>query len=119
MAPTTSSLTPLMRASAIGHVDVVKELISEGVNVNERGPRNSTALMFAAGGGHLEVVKELVEAGANIEDREEGGWNACDHAVEDGHHDIIRFLVTCKESGVLSRVKKNVAAEKFAASRFD
>lgn len=86
-------LTPLMRASAIGHVERVTDLIeADGVDVNECGPRNSTALMFAAGSGHLEVVKVLVEHGARLDMREEGGWTPLMHAQADGCQDVEEFL---------------------------
>ena len=81
-----------MRASAIGHVEIVRELIEEGADVNQRGPRGATALMFAAGGGHLEVVKELVASGADLQATEEGGWDALRHAEEDNDQEIIVFL---------------------------
>ena len=85
-------LTPLMNASAMGNVEVVRDLIQSGADVNQIGPRRSTALMFATGAGHLDVVKELVECGANIELTEDGGWNALRFAEEDGEDEIANFL---------------------------
>lgn len=91
-AATSGSLTPLMRAAAIGHVERVEELLSDGVDVNARGPRGSTALMFAAGGGHLEIVRLLMENGADARLREDGGWSALDHAREDDESGIVEYL---------------------------
>ena len=88
----SSSLTRLMRACASGQQQVVHSLLTEGDDVNARGPRGSTALMFAASTGHLEVVKELVAFGANHELQEDGGWDAARHADEDGHEDVSTFL---------------------------
>ncbi len=85
-------LTPLMNASAMGNVEVVRELLRSGANVNQIGPRRSTALMFATGAGHLDVVKELVENGADIELTEDGGWTALRFAEEDGEVEIANFL---------------------------
>lgn len=87
-----TSMTPLMLASAIGNVERVRELIEEGANVNEIGPRSSTPLMFAAGAGHIEIVKILVENGADVEAKEEGGWTALCHAKEDQETEIIEYL---------------------------
>ena len=56
----TGTFTRLMRASAFGNLELVKELLSEGAAINEKGPRGSTALMFAASGGFLEIVHDLV-----------------------------------------------------------
>lgn len=88
----TGTFSPLMRASAIGHEPRVVELIKEGVDVNEKGPRDSTALMFAAGGGHFEIVRVLVEHGADIAAKEAGGWDARAHAEADGHEEVAVFL---------------------------
>ena len=89
----SQSFTPLMRAAAVGHVGVVHELLEEGrLDVNERGPRDSTALMFAAGGGHTDVVRALIKEGADVEAQEEGGWTALQLAEEDGHYDIVTLL---------------------------
>lgn len=84
-------LTPLMRAAAIGHLEVVRQLLQEGADVNFRGPRGSTALMFAAGGGHLEIVQVLVENGADVLLKEDGGWTARMHA-EGEAYDVASFL---------------------------
>jgi ankyrin repeat protein len=86
-----------MRAAAIGHLKSVQELLDEGADVNERGPRDSTALMFAAGGGHLDVVRTLVERGADLEAREEGGWTALCHAEQDNDVAMIAYLQGVKK----------------------
>lgn len=99
MSPKTStSLTPLMRASSIGHFHTVQELLEDGADVNERGPRDSTALMFAAGGGHLDVVKLLVEHGADVTAREAGGWTARCHADADDDREVAAFLEEAERS---------------------
>ena len=108
-------LTPLMRASAIGHVEIVRELIEEGADVNQRGPRGATALMFAAGGGHLEVVKELVAYGADLAATEEGGWNALRHAEEDNDEEVATFL---KHSALPGRDIKVMPALQRARSNY-
>lgn len=91
-------LTPLMRAAAIGHIDLVKDLISDGADINQRGPRGSTALMFAAGAGHLDIVRELVESGADIEAREDGGWTAKMHAEVDHESEVAEFLTMIEQT---------------------
>jgi ankyrin repeat protein len=85
-------LSPLMRAAAIGHIELVRELIAEGADINQRGPRGSTALMFAAGAGHLDVVQELVQRGADLLVREDGGWTARMHAEIDEETEVVAFL---------------------------
>ena len=93
-----TDLTQLMLASAMGNVEVVRELIERGADINQRGPRKSTALMFAAGGGHLEIVKVLVERGADIFAAEDGGWTAMRLAEEDGEDAIYDYLSKVAET---------------------
>ncbi len=100
------SLTPLMRAAAIGHMAVVKGLLSDGVDVNDKGPRDSTALMFAAGAGHLEVVRELVSNGAEVDAIENSGMTAVRLAQEDGFRDIADYLKS--KSRVMTQYSMNL-----------
>lgn len=46
-------------------IDVVKELIKQGANVDAAMPWGRTALYFAADGCRVEIVKALIEAGAD------------------------------------------------------
>ncbi|ELT91796.1 hypothetical protein CAPTEDRAFT_27734, partial [Capitella teleta] len=65
-----SGFTPIIIASRKGHVDIVKQLIAVGCNVNKPTFRvRASALHWAATNGHYRTVQELVNAGANIEDR--------------------------------------------------
>ena len=53
-------------ACKFGHLDVVKELIAAGVDINAQTTAGSnTALIYAAYQGHDEVVHELLAAGAD------------------------------------------------------
>ena len=49
--------TPLHIAAYHGHLDVVKSLVAEGVDVNRRVDEGQTALHMAAKNGHTEVVR--------------------------------------------------------------
>lgn len=110
-------LTPLMRASAIGHLAAVRGLLQDGVDVNVRGPRNSTALMFAVCAGHLEIVRELVHHGADIEAAEEEGWTAVRLAKEDGYREIVDYLQkTSSVSNKMPSIKMRKTADNYAYS---
>lgn len=85
-------LTPLMNAAAMGNIEAVRDLLHSGADVNQPGPRHSTALMFACGSGHLDVVKELVDHGADLWLVEDGGWTALKFAEEDGETEIANYL---------------------------
>ena len=86
------AFNPLMRAAAIGNIKLVENLLLNGVDINQRGPRGATALMFAAGSGHLDIVKLLVAKGADLSAREDGGWCARRHAEEDHEEELVKYF---------------------------
>lgn len=57
-------LTPLMCASANGHLNVVQYLIKEGANPNIKNNEGKTALDLAEENRHEEVAEFLRKAGA-------------------------------------------------------
>lgn len=44
-----------MEACCTGHVEVVRELIKAGANINYMSNTHNTALIYACAAGHLEV----------------------------------------------------------------
>lgn len=58
---------PLWCAAAVGHLNVVKLLVSRGAKVNSITNTNSTPLRAACFDGHFEIVKYLVQHGAGID----------------------------------------------------
>lgn len=57
---------PILNATMLNRVDVVRALIDAGADVQRKGPFGYTALHAAAQGGFLEVVQELIRRGANV-----------------------------------------------------
>ena len=55
----------LFKAAREGDVDVVKELLDAGLDVNTANAYGANALMFACSRGQVEVVKLLLERGAD------------------------------------------------------
>jgi len=60
--------TPLMRAAAQGHVNVVKRLLSGGADVNAVDEREHNALWHATDSKNLALIKMLIEAGSKLTD---------------------------------------------------
>lgn len=95
----------LVEAIKGGAVELVKELIAQGADVNAKhedkeGYSNRTPLMYAAMGGHLEIVKLLLAAGADhkAKDRfimpsEGGGETPLHHAIDGKHYEIVQVLI--------------------------
>ena len=64
-AKTEKRATPLLVATANGHLDVVVELIERGAELNCTDRSGDTALHHAAYHGSAALVQALVEAGAD------------------------------------------------------
>ena len=87
--------TLLHNAASHGRIDVVRQLLEQGENIEaRRGDNGSTPLHTAARGGHTEVVRLLLERGANIEAMTTShGATPLDSAVWKGHTDVVRLLL--------------------------
>ncbi len=58
-------MTPLMLAAHDGRIAELRQLISDGADVNVKSSFGWTALMFASREGHKEAVVSLLEKGAD------------------------------------------------------
>ncbi len=54
-------------AARNGHIDVVKILIEQGVDMNEQDKDRRNALHLAAHNGHRAVVKLLIKNGCSLD----------------------------------------------------
>ena len=89
----TSGFTPLIVASANGHLKVVKQLIKYNAEVNAVHPEGVNALMYAAAGGHIEVVEYLIQNGADINKLHAHGGSALMEACTSGNIAVVEVLV--------------------------
>ena len=81
----------LKYASTLGHINVVKYLVKDGVNMHAD---NEAALRYSSENGHFTLVKYLVEHGADVHaiNDESLKW-----ASEWDHLEVVKYLI---ESGV-------------------
>ncbi|XP_055995755.1 uncharacterized protein LOC125671725 [Ostrea edulis] len=86
-------VSPLVVACEGGHVNIVKELVKAGVDVNGECRRGDTPLIAACTGGHLSVVKELVKAGVDVNPKDRHINSALMTACYGGHASVVRELV--------------------------
>lgn len=75
-----------------GNVDVLREALADGANINAVSSNRWTPLHVAASAGQLDVVKYLVRHGAKIDAIADGGWIAQDEAKFSGHLEIHKWL---------------------------
>jgi hypothetical protein len=87
------SRTPLMGASARGHVGVVRWLLDQGAALNEQGANGCTALALACSEGRTPVVKLLLEEGADPTIVMIAGSTPLIAASDHGHLEVVRLLL--------------------------
>jgi ankyrin repeat protein len=81
-------------AAEKNYVDVVRALLSAGVDVNIRSEKQKlTPLISAACCGSLEAVKVLIEAGADIDAQSSTGNTALMLAIDRGKIDVATTLI--------------------------
>ena len=61
-----SENSPLYRACAYNHPDIVTYLISKGANINRKNSNGLTCLHIASYNNYSDIVKILLDKGANI-----------------------------------------------------
>lgn len=83
-------------ASERGDEDLVKNLIAQGGNVNQRNGNGYTPLMSAAERGRLSIVTQLIAAGANVNLVNKFSWTALMLAAVGGHTDVAQALINAK-----------------------
>jgi ankyrin repeat protein len=84
----------LRSASFSGYLSIVRELISQGVNINASESNGWTALMYAAAKGNLDIFQVLLAAGADVNLKERSGETALSKAVYWGHLEIVNLLLS-------------------------
>merc|ERR1711990_357988 len=76
-----------------GNVAKVKDLISNGQDINQRGSGGQTPLMNAVLSGQTEVVKALLELGADHKIPEKDGYTPMHGAGFQGRAEIAKILI--------------------------
>ncbi|CAE7871385.1 unnamed protein product, partial [Symbiodinium microadriaticum] len=85
--------SPLMSASSLGRLDVVKLLLEAKAQVDLTDGSGATALIYAAINGHAGVLQFLMESGAQLGKSDHHGWTSLMHAVVNGHAEVVQLLL--------------------------
>ena len=80
-------------ASKNGQIDIVRMLLDNGSDVNERDNYRQTALAVASRNGELKVAEFLIERGANVNFRNVDGQTSLHSAIQAGNFDIVQLLL--------------------------
>jgi ankyrin repeat protein len=91
-------------ASRNGCFEIVKLLIQNGVNINNKDYYNDTPLIYASRNGHFEIVKLLIQNGANINDKNQDNYIALYYAVKNKHIEIAKLLIDNDSDNILDKI---------------
>jgi len=83
----------LYGAAEMGNFELVRKLLSGGVNVDSRARDGRTALHKAAAGGHSAVAQLLIARGADVNALDKEGWSPVVLGMLNGHREIVELLV--------------------------
>jgi ankyrin repeat protein len=100
----TSRRTPLILATQLEHVEVLRVLLEGGANTEGANVDQRTALHSAAWLGYLDVCRLLLDWGANVDPVDKGKNTPLHDAAWMGHLSVVKLLV---ERGADVRVKNN------------
>jgi len=84
-------INDLVRAVKEGKIDVVKELLDLGIDVDGLDDKFFTPLQMAAKCGHYEIVELLLEKGADVDKCEVKSWEfwrSIPNRDEYNHHEF-------------------------------
>jgi ankyrin repeat protein len=93
LAAPGSAQATLLEAAEQGLSPDVIAALTDGADVNQRGPDGTTAIMFAAYYGDLDLVNALIDAGADVTLQNAFGTSAITEAAIIGHTEILTALL--------------------------
>ena len=91
-------LNGLIISSGLGHLDIVKFLCKNKIDINAQSRFGFDALMCAAKSNHPLIVQELLDYGANPYTKDLNGDTALDYAKRSGSAECIKILKPYFES---------------------
>lgn len=83
----------VMKATRMGEIEIVKELIEAGADINLKNNDGNNALWFACFGNHYELITFLSEAKINIDNQNDNGATALMYAASAGKIEVLKLLL--------------------------
>ncbi|KAL8791314.1 MAG: hypothetical protein Q9195_005933 [Heterodermia aff. obscurata] len=84
----------LIFAASFGLTNIVKDILTEYEDIDEKTDYQPTALGSAAAGGHTDTVEVLLADGADIDEINGHGYTALGNAVVRGHEETVMALIS-------------------------
>ena len=77
-----------------GNIEVVKQHIADGADVDTKLDRGYTALHYAAHEGHKEIAELLISEGADVDAKDDKfGTTPLSEAADGGHMEVAELLI--------------------------
>jgi ankyrin repeat protein len=86
----------LLNASQNGNLTEIKNVLTQGAEINFRNNKGDTALYLAAHYNHPEIVQQLIDSGADINLTNNEGETPLFVASGKGHIEVIRSLLAAR-----------------------
>lgn len=87
-------MTPLMRASKLGEIGIVFDLLQAGATLDSTNSDGNNALWLACVGENLETIDLLLRAGIDINHQNDNGANCLMYAASTGKHAVLEKLLS-------------------------
>ena len=76
-----------------GHLELVKLLFEDGLDIHAKDEYGYTLLHLAAWKGHKEITELLIEKGSDVNDKNKYGSSALHLAAENGDLKLVELLL--------------------------
>lgn len=92
--------TALTFACSYYDIEVIRKLIEEGDDINQRNAAGNTPLLLAAGYNRLDVVDLLIQKGADMDIKNVEGLTSINSACRFGNIEVAKRLLSAKQSNL-------------------
>ena len=86
--------TALILASREGAIDIVRDLLGNGVNINLTNNDGNNALWFACFGNYLNLMRLLINSGINLDNQNDNGVTILMYAASSGKVEAVQILLS-------------------------
>ncbi len=87
-------LISIWKGATKGNIEIVKQHLDAGVDINAKNSDGESPLQLAAQVGQKEILELLISKGADINIKDVVGWTPVIVAAREGHKAIVELLIS-------------------------